>query len=351
MNTLHPWFWQNLSETMETFEQVIENTDDPKAVVSVMDEAADYLGNQFIDNYHSALRTEQFYQEGFEHRLQAKWRHALGFLEFFIILNHALGRSRNYHYRDTAAANDDYVFDALTRLHARGCKISREILTLLKSGYTEGADARWRTLHELAATAFFIKETGQKTAERFLLYKTIEDYYEIQAFQEHQEALGYDPLPEDEVNAVEEARELLIDRFGEEYDRMYGWAFHEFSKGRLSFTDIEKATEMDHYRHFYKMASDNVHAGSKGLLYHSGIAGDATVSQQILPAGPSNYGLEGPGQFTAISMSQLTAAVLTHDPDPFWVLCGSITNTLCDSVIEAFVTAKIELDRDIANTY
>lgn len=143
---------------MEALQQSIaEDKDDPEIAANAMEAAADHLIEQFIDEYHSALRTEQFCREGFEHRLHAKWYTALGFLEFFILLNQNLGRARNHYYRETAAENDDYVFDALTRLHARGCQVSREILTLLKSGYADGADARWRSLHELATTAFFIK--------------------------------------------------------------------------------------------------------------------------------------------------------------------------------------------------
>lgn len=139
----------------------------------------------------------------------------------------------------------------------------------------------------------------------------------------------------------------MIDRFGKQYDLPYGWAIHEFSQGRIGFKQIEESTGMDHYRHFYKMASDNVHAGSKGTLYHMGIAGGATASQQILPAGPSNYGLDGPGQFTAISLSQLTVPVLTHNPGPFWIACGLIINQLIDQVTEAFVLAGASLDAEI----
>lgn len=158
----HPWFWQNLGETMQGLEQIMTSSNDPVTIISSIEEATDYLGDQFIDNYHAALRTEQFYREGFEYRLQVKWYNALGFLEFFIILNQNLGRAYNYYNRSTAAANDDYVFDALTRLHARGCKVSRGIFTLLKSGFTEGADARWRILLELVSTASFIKKQGKK---------------------------------------------------------------------------------------------------------------------------------------------------------------------------------------------
>lgn len=108
---------------------------------------------------------------------------------------------------------------------------------------------------------------------------------------------------------------------------------------------------MDHYRHFYKMASDNVHAGSKGTLYHRGIAGDATASEQILPTGPTDYGLEDPGQTTAINLHQLTVSLLTHNPELFWLCCTSISEALLDSVVEAFIRTKIELDFDIMAAY
>ena len=60
----------------------------------------------------------------------------------------------------------DYVFEALSRLLARACRIAEEVLVLLKAGYGQGALARWRALHEVAVVADLIAENGEDCAER-----------------------------------------------------------------------------------------------------------------------------------------------------------------------------------------
>ena len=63
-------------------------------------------------------------------------------------------------FNESFGKNNDQVFFVLWRLHARSCQITMEILALLKSGFADGAHARWRTLHEIAVTALFIKQQG-----------------------------------------------------------------------------------------------------------------------------------------------------------------------------------------------
>jgi hypothetical protein len=39
-------------------------------------------------------------------------------------------------------------------------QIFNEILVLLKSGYADGANSRWRSLHELAVISFFLLDNN-----------------------------------------------------------------------------------------------------------------------------------------------------------------------------------------------
>src|SRR3546814_20908260 len=50
--------------------------------------------------------------------------------------------------------------EALARLHIRACRIAEEILPLIENGHTEGAQARWPTLHEVTNTAPLIAAGG-----------------------------------------------------------------------------------------------------------------------------------------------------------------------------------------------
>ena len=43
------------------------------------------------------------------------------------------------------------------------------------------------------------------------------------------------------------------------------------SKQDLNFSDIERAVRLDHLRPYYKLASHNVHANPKGMLFRLGL--------------------------------------------------------------------------------
>lgn len=64
--------------------------------------------------------------------------------------------------------------EALARLHIRACRIAEEILLLIENGHTEGAQARWRTLHEVTITATLIADGGDALAERYFDHQAIE---------------------------------------------------------------------------------------------------------------------------------------------------------------------------------
>lgn len=42
----------------------------------------------------------------------------------------------------------DLIMNVLFKLHSRSIQMSKEILTLLRNGYPDGALTRWRSLHE-----------------------------------------------------------------------------------------------------------------------------------------------------------------------------------------------------------
>src|SRR5262249_50921986 len=48
---------------------------------------------------------------------------------------------------------NDFVFEALVRLHARSCLVAEEVCWLMEGGFASGAHSRWRTLHELVTVS------------------------------------------------------------------------------------------------------------------------------------------------------------------------------------------------------
>jgi hypothetical protein len=64
--------------------------------------------------------------------------------------------------------------EAIRRIYGRGCHLAAEICHLLRGGYADGAEARWRTLYELEVISKFICIAGDDTAERYLYYPSVE---------------------------------------------------------------------------------------------------------------------------------------------------------------------------------
>ena len=118
------------------------------------------------------LKWSQRRREGFEKRLRKHWAEPLHLLELLVELAHELVDDVIADREPVEQDPRDYTFDALVAIHARGCQMSRAILTLLRSGFADDAHARWRSLHELAAISSFIsKHREEDVAERYLRHE------------------------------------------------------------------------------------------------------------------------------------------------------------------------------------
>lgn len=294
---------------------------------------------------NSFLRYKREQRMRFENRLQERWGNALDGLEQFILLNTEMGEDIVRKRPESFSQDNDPVFEALARLHARACKTSYEIYILLQSGYADGAHARWRELHEIAIVTYFIKETGTETARRFLDYRHLEDYYEAQNYQNCCEELGYEPLSEEKLDILKDNRNKLVDQYGNPFDDRgygYGWAAHHFENKSASLSRLEEEVDLDHLNPFYKMASNSVHAGSKGTKHRLGLLDQ---DAQPLLAGPTNYGSADPGQATAISLGQITTAFLSLNPTGKELVEMMGLQHLISEISYAFTETQFQMER------
>jgi len=142
------------------------------------------------------------------------------------------GADFNDKYRAEARQQDDFVFEALVSLHGRASRIASETYALLRTGHADGAQARWRTLHELAVVASVIATGGQDIAERYLLHLYVQNAKDARAYQDNCAALGYEPFTTEELDGITQAERELIARFGREFKKDYGWAATVITSGR-----------------------------------------------------------------------------------------------------------------------
>lgn len=281
-----------------------------EAVLSAISKLGDLLLTEWKKQAPRLLKKQRSTQSGFNRRLRRRWKRGLELLDVLISTSLEAGMNFNRAYRPDAVAVNDLVFEAVVRLHARGCQIAREIHILLSNGLADGAHARWRTLHEVAVTASFIKEHGADVAERYLLHSGIENYKAALQYQSHCSMLGLRPLAAVELDRLREQHDQLIDKFGPDFKHDYGWASAVLGKKNPTFFDIEHSSKFEHLRPYVKLASANVHASAKGISFRLGLYPGA----EILLAGPSVFGLGDPGRTTAFSIMLLTTTLLLLQP-------------------------------------
>jgi hypothetical protein len=141
-----------------------------RAIPAVARELADDLKRDGPD----MLVDRRADRDATEERLAARWGRAFDLMEMAIVVAYEAGEAFNTKHQAAAREDNDLVFAALVRLHARACRIAEEVLMLLKGGYGQGAHARWRALHEVAVIAAFLRKHGQGTAERYFLHEAVE---------------------------------------------------------------------------------------------------------------------------------------------------------------------------------
>ncbi len=308
--------------------------------------AATALTAELLRTAPQMLAQQRMDQFTFEERLFEHWGKALDLFQTTLVVAREAGESFNEQQRPRAAKEQDFMFEVLTRLHARACLTASEVGVLLRSGYADAAMSRWRTLHEITVVASFIKQHGGETAERYLLHEIVESCKAAEQYERYRERLGFDPLTPDELPRLRAQREGLRERFGEAFDRDYGWAAEALDGHSPNISEIEQAVGLDHMRPYYRMASYGVHSNPKGIKFSLGLGNHP--SQMILLAGPSNAGLCDPGHATVISLTNCTVTLLTQIPTfDALVICQTLLE-LTEATGLAFLDAHITMEAMIA---
>lgn len=245
-------------------------------------------------------------------RNQERWQPAFDLLETFIVICTEAGGDFNSSYRPKAVVENDVVFDTVVRHHARACHIAQEIMCLLKSGFADGAHARWRALHEVAVTAMFVQQHGRDCAERFRWHDVVESYKGMRQHKEYEHRLQEKGPTDEELAECKDMYDQCRRKYRESFTELYGWASPIIGKEKPTFADIERDVSLDHMRPYYKWASQNVHAGAKGIAENLGLC---EAKEDMLLVGQSNSGMTDPAHATAISLAQITIALFNIEPN------------------------------------
>lgn len=289
---------------------------------------ADDIVSSLKERSEEQLKLVRDYGDGFVNRNTERWKNGFDALELLLIVCSEVGEEFNNTHRESAVQEQNVQFDLVVRLHARACHISSEILWLLKGGFADGAHARWRALHEVAVTALFLLNHGNGLSIRYREHEVIESYKAMKQYNKYRSRLNIKEFSEKELVECKAACDEVINKYGQSFEGNYGWAAEALNNKRPNFFDLEEAVKLDHFRPYYKWASQNIHANVHGIKSKLGLA---EAREEVLLAGASNSGMTDPADLTALSLTQITVGLLTI-----------YSNT--DSLITQYVIKKLSAD-------
>lgn len=310
----------------------------------ILPKFSEALTADLIKDRHAFLSDQRKLQKGFETRLYERWKDPLDLFECLIQISLESGEKRKKKLNNKKNNKNNSKYDALIKLHARALHISNEIAILLKSGYADGANARWRSLHELAVISFFLCENNNDASKRYLEHSVIRALKEAKDYRTYYKKLGYPPIKRKELLMLEKEAERLCKKYSDRFQDDYGWIPSSILKER-NFKALAQSVKLDKLRPYYNLACDSSHGGSKGF-YRLGLMDDS--QDKIFLVGSSNYGLASPLQNSAISLLHVSSCLLTLEPDfesiiQIYVM-DNFMNEICDKAVE--VQNKIEKETD-----
>lgn len=301
-----------LLEDIKRLEQAVAEfqTELPELLRETANVAAKAMLKQYRRDWSAWHPHDLVETNGFRLRLQTRWQKGFDGIRMLIEIARDIGVDYQRRGKRSRSLKRAHIGPALMHLHARALQIASEMMILMENGFADGAMARWRTLHEITCVATLLNAGGDTLAEKYLLHEHVEARKALLQFRQSQPLLGYKPFPKREATVIERNYQALLVRFGKPFGTDYGWAADYLGEAQPTFRHIEEAAGRERMRSHYKMASQNVHASTKGIAHRLG----AMNGRYAGISGASNAGFLEPGQNLAISLIQITMLLLPRTP-------------------------------------
>ncbi|WP_163136401.1 DUF5677 domain-containing protein [Bacillus sp. FSL R5-0416] len=312
--------------------------------------------NDLKNNMYSNFMYEDLtYQEPLT-RLKQRWLEGFVYLKAVEKICEEISMDfllEDLHYNPPEDNKFKFILKVLMKIHVRSIKISKEIQTLLMSGFADAALSRWRSLHE-NSVIFKILMANYKDLEfthelvsRFISYSEIERYKELIIYKRSQRKLELDPIGIEIEQEVKDQKDELIKKYGQEFFKPNMWAsiLFENKVKEIKFHQLEQLAGLDKLNAYYNQANMQVHVSPKGL-YSSFSIIDDDMQRELFSYGGSNYGLSLPGQLTAISLSQITTELLKLKPSVDANMIGQCLNMLVEECNNVFASIQNDIEEE-----
>ena len=240
---------------------------------------------------------------GFQSRLYTRWKEPLDLLELLINSSIEIGE----HFRTHLNGKKNIKHPVLIKIHARSIQVASEIFALLKSGYADGANGRWRTLYELTGIFLILQKNPDFLSEKYLEHRIVRANKEVEDLERHYSELGYRSIPIVRFQKIKNEYLNLKSKYGIDIKNDYGWIPKSILKDS-NFKALTKVVGIDHYLPYYNMSLNASHGGAAGF-YRFGLTHN--TQDKILLAGASEYGLADPIQNTSYCLKLMDVVLLS----------------------------------------
>lgn len=290
MNT-HSFFDEFLKNSGKELKN-INDKDFKQVFESISKNLVEIMQSNEVDNIN---HLNQEY-ENFNKRNYSRWEKGFDKLEMLREISIEAGMEFKKEFSKYSEYENDALLGVLMRQHANACRITGEIIHLLKGGYSDGAIARWRTLFEIAVTSLVLNRHGKECAVDYIKYGKLKSIEGMEEYQKTAKEMKVEPYSKEEMDLAI----VLKEELKREID--YSWA-----KKYTNFGKMEKLREyvgLEKWSHYYMLASKIIHAD-----FHE--MNTLMAMSEAKEKGQSNSGMTEPAHITAITLNQITSAFLT----------------------------------------
>jgi len=322
--------------TIEDFDKPFDN------LLKALPEISKPMVKKLKESAKAMLDQEREGQRGFEERLYMRWEEPLDLLECLIGLSMTYGENHRDKLAKVVDETNVAKFAALLKIHQRACQISNEILVLLKAGYADGANARWRTLCDLGAISFFLKDNDNEVSQRYLDHQEVRKYRDAIDYQAYCERLRQPLFKKEEFEKIERRKENVCKRYTDGFgDKDWDWIPTSILQKQW-FRALAEHVGLGHWIPYYNLASAASHGLSRGF-YRLGLPAE---SQDTPLCRGSNVGLADPLQNTAFFLNYVTVCLLTSEPDFESLLQPYVMDSFVKEIGQKAVAVQKAIDRE-----
>ncbi len=138
----------------------------------------------------------------------------------------------------------------------------QQITELLMSGFADAAMIMWRSLYENVITLLTIViNDSDELSKRYIDHSYRNSNRKVSSYQNNHFELRFPQLPEETIINLKKEKERLIQKYGKEFVRNdFGWADILFEKGRANLRLLEENIELNKYRTYYTLCSEQIHS-------------------------------------------------------------------------------------------